>query len=63
MKKYNCEACGGEFVEGTGHKMWCPDCKSVHGICEECYVREKASGNIKDKKINIGQLDNPDRYT
>jgi len=58
-----CEACMEDFNKGTGHVCWCPECSQPHNICNECYKREKKSGNIKDNKISQYQLDHPERYT
>ena len=61
FEKIECDSCGGMFRKGTGHKCWCKDCKEVHPMCNECYVIGKATGAIKDKKINIGELTDEER--
>jgi len=57
-----CDFCPTKFVQGTGHRCWCADCKEVHPMCNKCYTEAKTLGNINDKITNITQ-DNKDRYT
>ena len=62
-KRIECDGCGKLFRAGNGHNCWCKECKEIHPMCNECYIEGKALGAITDKKINIGDLDNKDRYT
>ena len=38
----------------ASHKMWCPECKESHFICNECYQAGVDTGNIETepKKLN-----------
>jgi len=62
-KKFLCRFCGEYFKKG--HKCWCPDCKVVHLMCEECYVDCKDEGVIVDKEMNIWDMEekNKERYS
>ena len=58
-KKYECDVCGIMFR--VGHNCYCKECKKVHPVCNQCYKDGKELGNIKDKKINIGDMDEEER--
>lgn len=63
--KIDCYFCEEQFVKGTGHLCWCPDCEEPHVMCNDCYKHGKKQGNIVDKQVNIGFIseENKDRYT
>ena len=61
----DCEFCEYSFEKGTGHKCWCNDCRVIHPMCNDCYLEYKESGDIRDKDMNISDIDekNRERYT
>ena len=64
-KLIQCDFCPSKFLKGTGHLCWCSDCKVVHTMCNPCYKEAKIVNQIKDKEINITDIDekNRERYT
>ena len=59
LNKLSCDVCGNEFR--VGHKCYCKECKAIHPVCDDCYKTGKELGNITDKKINIGDMDEEER--
>jgi len=58
-KQIECDICGSLFRRG--HKCYCKECKAIHPVCNDCYKEGKALGNIKDEKINIGDMDEEEK--
>jgi len=42
----------------ASHKMWCPECKQAHFICDLCYQTGIENGNIMtDPKTPIKDME------